>query len=112
VAHIWFLKSLPSRIGNLLDITAARPGEGPLLRGYVVIDPKNTPLKVGELLSEDRYRASSSTSTATTLRGKMGGDAILELLQRKIDIIQLAESSAPTCAPRPATPSGRSTPSA
>jgi DNA-directed RNA polymerase subunit beta' len=53
VAHIWFLKSLPSRIGNLLDITLKELEKVLYCESYIIIDPKATPLLRGELVSED-----------------------------------------------------------
>ena len=55
VAHIWFLKSLPSRIGNILDITLKDLEKVLYCEAYIVIDPKETGLERGELLSEERY---------------------------------------------------------
>ena len=55
VAHIWFLKSLPSRIGNLLDITLKDLEKILYCESYVVVDPKETGLQRGELLTEERY---------------------------------------------------------
>src|SRR5262244_819788 len=56
VAHIWFLKSLPSRIGNLLDITLKDLEKVLYCESYIIIDPKATSLKRKELLTETRYR--------------------------------------------------------
>src|SRR4026207_2001008 len=55
VAHIWFLKSLPSRIGNLLDITLKDLEKILYCESYGVVDPKDTGLQRGELLTEERY---------------------------------------------------------
>src|SRR5213082_1812519 len=55
VAHIWFLKSLPSRIGNLVDITLKDLEKILYCESYVVVDPKETGLVSGELLTEERY---------------------------------------------------------
>ena len=55
VAHIWFLKSLPSRIGNMLDITLKDLEKVLYCEAYIVIDPKETGLQQGDLLSEERY---------------------------------------------------------
>src|SRR5678816_807458 len=55
VAHIWFLKSLPSRIGNILDISLKDLEKVLYCEAYIVIDPKETGLTRGELLSEERY---------------------------------------------------------
>ena len=57
VAHIWFLKSLPSRIGNLLDMTLKDLEKVLYCESYIVIDPKSTPLQRGELLSEEQVPA-------------------------------------------------------
>ena len=56
VAHIWFLKSLPSRIGTLLDMTLKELEKVLYFESYVVTDPGKTPLAYKELLSENRYR--------------------------------------------------------
>src|ERR1700692_780820 len=55
VAHIWFLKSLPSRIGNILDITLKDLEKVLYCEAYIVIDAKSTQLERAELLSEERY---------------------------------------------------------
>src|SRR5260370_5153046 len=56
VAHIWFLKSLPSRIGNLLDITLKDLEKVLYCESYIVIDAKSTPLARAELLSEEKLQ--------------------------------------------------------
>src|ERR671925_133971 len=56
VAHIWFLRSIPSRIGMLLDMTLKDLERVLYFEAFVVLDPGATPLKFGEVLSEDRYR--------------------------------------------------------
>jgi len=56
VAHIWFLRSLPSRIGNLLDISLKDLEKVLYFEAYAVTDPRNTGLIIGEVLSEDRYQ--------------------------------------------------------
>src|SRR5208337_306717 len=55
VAHIWFLKSLPSRIGLMLDMTLKDLERVLYFENYVVIEPGLTPLKPGQLLSEEDY---------------------------------------------------------
>jgi DNA-directed RNA polymerase subunit beta' len=81
VAHIWFLKSLPSRIGNLLDITLKDLEKVLYCESYIVIDPKETPLQRGELLSEDRYHKALEEHGDDGFRAGMGGEAVLELLR-------------------------------
>jgi DNA-directed RNA polymerase subunit beta' len=56
VAHIWFFKSLPSRIGHLLDMTLRDLERVLYFEAYVVIEPGLTPLKQNQLLTEDEYR--------------------------------------------------------
>src|SRR3977135_4414917 len=85
VAHIWFLKSLPSRIGNLLDITLKDLEKVLYCESYVVIDPKESPFASGELLSEDKYYKAVEELGDEAFTAGMGGEAVRELL-RKIDI--------------------------
>ena len=56
VSHIWFLKSLPSKIGNLLDLTLKNMEKVLYFDSYIVLDPKDTPLARGQLLSDDKYQ--------------------------------------------------------
>src|SRR5947207_4848422 len=58
VAHIWFLKSLPSRIGNMLDVSLKDLEKVLYCESYIVMDAKNTALQKLELLSEERYQKS------------------------------------------------------
>jgi len=82
VAHIWFLKSLPSRIGNLLDITLKDLEKVLYCESYIVIDPKQTPLVRAELLSEDRYHKALEEHGDDAFAAGMGGEAVLELLRQ------------------------------
>jgi DNA-directed RNA polymerase subunit beta' len=81
VAHIWFLKSLPSRIGNLLDITLKDLEKVLYCESYIVINPKETTLTRGELLSEDRYHKAMEEFGDDAFSAGMGGEAVLELLR-------------------------------
>ena len=56
VVHIWFLKSLPSRIGALLDMSLKDIEKVLYFESYIVIDPGDTPLQYKELMTEARYR--------------------------------------------------------
>ncbi|HEX9756814.1 MAG TPA: DNA-directed RNA polymerase subunit beta' [Nitrospiria bacterium] len=89
VAHIWFLKGLPSRIGNLLDMTLKQLERVLYFESYVVSDPGSTPLKEKELLSEEKYR-NLVAEYGNSFRAEMGAEAIRELL-RKIDLDALWE---------------------
>src|SRR5213083_1776483 len=88
VAHIWFLKSLPSRIGTLLDMTLKELEKVLYFESYVVVDPGATSLKEGELLSESRYRKLYEEHGGEAFRAEMGAEAIRELLG-KLDIDKL-----------------------
>jgi DNA-directed RNA polymerase subunit beta' len=82
VAHIWFLKSLPSRIGNLLDITLKDLEKVLYCESYIVIDSKDASLVRGELLTEERYQKAIDEHGADSFYAAMGGEAVLELLRR------------------------------
>ncbi|MDH3689752.1 MAG: DNA-directed RNA polymerase subunit beta' [Gammaproteobacteria bacterium] len=84
VAHIWFLKSLPSRLGLILDMTVREIERVLYFEAYVVIDPGMTPLERGTLLTEDAY-LDAIEEYGDEFDARMGAEAIRELL-RKIDI--------------------------
>ncbi|EYF03300.1 DNA-directed RNA polymerase subunit beta' [Chondromyces apiculatus] len=90
VAHIWFLKSLPSRIGNMLDITLKDLEKVLYCEAYIVIDPKDTPLQRGDLLSEERYMQIIEEYGDDRFAAGMGGEAVLEML-KQVDVHALAE---------------------
>ena len=90
VAHIWFLKSLPSRIGNLLDITLKDLEKVLYCEAYVVLDPRNSGLQRGELLTEDRHSKLGEELGDEAFTSGMGAEAIRELL-RSIDVHSLSE---------------------
>ncbi len=84
VAHIWFLKSLPSRLGMVLDI-ALRDIERVLyFEAFIVVDPGMTPLTRGQLLTEDDYLAKVE-EFGDEFTAVMGAEAIKELL-KSLDI--------------------------
>src|SRR6187397_1281549 len=76
VAHIWFLKSLPSRIGNLLDITLKDLEKVLYCEAYIVIDGRATSLERAELLSEERYAQLLEEYGDDRFDAGMGGDAV------------------------------------
>src|SRR6187455_437391 len=90
VAHIWFLKSLPSRIGNILDITLKDLEKVLYCEAYIVIDPKGTTLEAAELLSEERYAQLLEEYGDERFEAGMGGEAVIEMLKR-VDVHALAE---------------------
>ncbi len=89
VAHIWFLKSLPSRIGNLLDISLKDLEKVLYCVAYCVLDPGETELEVGQILSEEAYDDLVEELGEDSLDVGMGAEAIRELLE-SIDIEGLA----------------------
>ncbi|MDG2158721.1 MAG: DNA-directed RNA polymerase subunit beta' [Gammaproteobacteria bacterium] len=80
VAHIWYLRSLPSRIGLMLDMTLREIEKALYFEAYIVIDGGLTPLEKGQLLSEDGYQQAVA-EYGTDLKVGMGAEAIMELLQ-------------------------------
>jgi DNA-directed RNA polymerase subunit beta' len=88
VAHIWFLKSLPSRIGTLLDMTLKELEKVLYFESYVVVEPGTTNLQERELISEGRFRKLMEEHGPDAFRAGMGAEAIRELLTR-LDIDKL-----------------------
>ena len=89
VAHIWFLKGVPSRIGTLLDMTMRHLEKALYFESYVVIDRGDTKLKEKELLTEDEYKKKSA-ELGTSFKAGMGAEAIRELL-RRVDLDVLSK---------------------
>src|SRR4030088_1823531 len=90
VAHIWFLKSLPSRIGNILDISLKDLEKVLYCESYIVIDPKETGLTKAELLSEERFMQLAEEYGEDKFVAGMGGEAVLEML-KQVDVHTLSE---------------------
>ncbi|MGZ8868970.1 MAG: DNA-directed RNA polymerase subunit beta', partial [Thermoanaerobaculia bacterium] len=84
VAHIWFLKSLPSRLGMVLDMTLRDIERVLYFEAYVVIDPGMTPLKRGQLMTEDDYLAKVE-EFGDDFSAAMGAEGVRELL-RNLDL--------------------------
>ncbi|MFH4354248.1 MAG: DNA-directed RNA polymerase subunit beta' [Neisseriaceae bacterium] len=82
VAHIWFLKSLPSRLGMVLDMTLRDIEKVLYFEAYIVIDPLLTPLRVGQLLTEEEYHGLLEQYGEGEFVAQMGAEAIRELLKR------------------------------
>ncbi len=79
VAHIWFLRSLPSKIGNLLDLTLRELEKVLYFDSYILLDPGETNLPKGEMLTEERYRQLVQEHGASFTAG-IGAEAIKQLL--------------------------------
>jgi DNA-directed RNA polymerase subunit beta' len=80
VAHIWFLKSLPSRIGLMLDMTLKDLERVLYFESYLVIEPGLTPLKEKQLLSEDEYLKAQEEHGEDSFTAGIGAEAIRDLL--------------------------------
>ena len=80
VAHIWFFKGLPSRIGHLLDISLKDLERVIYFENYVVIDPGDSELKPGQMLSEEEFRE-AEMEFPDTLKAMIGAEAIEEMLK-------------------------------
>ena len=93
VAHIWFFKTLPSPMGNLLDLTLRDLEKVVYYSNYVVIDPGQQEVHANELLDEEQYLALRSKAREegdTAFTADIGSPAVRELL-RRIDVDKLAE---------------------
>ena len=89
VAHIWFLKSLPSRLGMVLDMTLRDIERVLYFEAFVVIEPGMTPLKRGQIMTEEDYYTKVE-EFGDEFRAEMGAEGVRELL-RSIDIDAQAE---------------------
>jgi len=87
VAHIWFLKCIPSKIGLLLDMTLKTLEKIFYFENYVVVDPKDTPLTKGALLTEEQY-LKAREEYRDTFEAGMGAEIIQKLL-KEIDLDNL-----------------------
>jgi DNA-directed RNA polymerase subunit beta' len=85
-AHIWFLKSLPSRIGLMLDMTLREIERVLYFEAFVVIDPGMTPMQRGQLLTDEMY-LEAIEEHGDEFDARMGAEAVFQLLQT-IDLAQ------------------------
>ncbi|MFZ5751807.1 MAG: DNA-directed RNA polymerase subunit beta' [Pseudomonadota bacterium] len=90
VAHIWFLKSLPSRIGLMLDMTLRDLERILYFENYVVIEPGLTDLTYGQLLTEEEFLDAQDQYGADAFTANIGAEAIREMLSA-IDLEATAE---------------------
>ena len=90
VAHIWFLKSLPSRIGLMLDMTLRDLERILYFENYVVIEPGLTDLSYGQLMGEEEYLDAQDQYGADAFTANIGAEAIREMLAA-IDLEATAE---------------------
>ncbi len=85
VAHIWFMKSLPSRIGLLIDMTLKELERVLYFENYMVTEPGLTPLKVKQLLTEDEYAKAQEEYGEDSFTAMIGAEAI-KLMLSGIDL--------------------------
>ena len=90
VVHIWFFKAMPSRLGALLDMKTSSLEKVIYFQDYVVLDPKDTPLKKQQLLTEEEFREARNTYGETGFEAEMGAEAVRKLLL-SLDLVTLSK---------------------
>ena len=80
VSHIWFFKTMPSRIGNLLDLSVRALEKVLYYEEYIVLDPRETPLKFKQLLTDDEFQKAKEQYGSESFSAQMGAEAIYTLL--------------------------------
>ncbi|TET52612.1 MAG: DNA-directed RNA polymerase subunit beta', partial [Desulfobacteraceae bacterium] len=90
VAHIWFLKCIPSKIGLLLDMTLKTLEKILYFENYLVVDPKDTPLAKGALLTEEQY-LKATEDYGDGFEAGMGAEAVQRML-RELDLDALSST--------------------
>ena len=94
VTHIWFLKSMPSRLGLLLDMTARSLERVIYYENYMVVDPGKTPLELKQLLTDTEYRQALDEYGDDSFVAKMGAEAVrdcLTLMDMDATVVELQE---------------------
>ena len=81
VSHIWFMKSLPSRIATLLDMTIKNLEKVLYFEQFIVVEPGLTDLKKGEIISEDQYIEYQDQYGEDSFSASIGAEAIEQMLQ-------------------------------
>ncbi|MDD7268664.1 MAG: DNA-directed RNA polymerase subunit beta' [Treponema sp.] len=89
VSHIWYYRSVPSRMGLLLDLQVAALRSVLYYEKYIVIDPGETDLKKGQLLDEEEYQKALELHAGSAFTADMGAEAIKTMLER-LDLDALA----------------------
>ena len=90
VAHVWFLRSLPSRIGLVLDLTLKDLERVLYCEAYAVYETGSTELKLGQILTEEDFQEAIEQYGYDTFKAGMGGDVVKALLNQ-VDVIKEAE---------------------
>lgn len=89
VVHIWFFKSMPSRLGALLNMKTTSLEKVIYFQDYVVIDPGDTPLRENQLLTEEEARQARAKYGETSFEIDMGAEAVKKLLM-KLNLVELS----------------------
>ena len=90
VSHIWFLKSMPSRLSLMLDMTTRSLEQVIYYQKYLVVDPGQTGLQRKELLDEEQFRVAVQKYGPDAFKARMGAEA-LQLLLREMDLKSAVE---------------------
>jgi DNA-directed RNA polymerase subunit beta' len=80
VSHIWFLKSLPSRIGNLLDINLKDMERVIYFEAFIITEPGATDFEMGEVISEEKYYEAVEKYGDGAFEADMGAEAVQKIL--------------------------------
>jgi DNA-directed RNA polymerase subunit beta' len=110
VAHIWFLKSLPSRIGLMLDMTLREIERVLYFEAFVVIDPGMTPLERGQIMTDEQY-LEAVEQHGDEFDARMGAEAVYQMLRTDRPAARWSRSARTWAAPVP-TPRSSASPSA
>ena len=90
VVHIWFFKSMPSRLGALLNMKTTSLEKVVYFQDYVVTDPGDTPLRLCQLLTEEEAREARHKYGEGSFEVEMGAEAVLKLLQQ-LNLVELSQ---------------------
>ena len=91
VVHIWFFKTQPSRIGNILGMSVSDLERVIYYEEYVVIDPRTTTLQAKQLLNDVEFREAQEKWGLDSFKASMGGEALRELLEKEDLLTLMAE---------------------
>jgi DNA-directed RNA polymerase subunit beta' len=89
VVHIWFFKSMPSRLGALLSMKTTSLEKVVYFQDYVVVNPGDTPLRPTQMLTEEEFRQANEKYGADSFEADMGADAIKKLLNQ-LNLVELS----------------------
>ncbi|MFN0197183.1 MAG: DNA-directed RNA polymerase subunit beta' [Planctomycetaceae bacterium] len=90
VVHIWFFKTMPSRLGALLNMKTTSLEKVIYFQDYAVVDPGDTPLRKCQLLTEDEFRQAKEKYGEGTFEADMGAEAVKKLLMG-LNLVELSD---------------------